>query len=52
MVGKRLVKLTNLMDWLNKILPDASVVRFELDAMGKVATVDVEGIGEFTRVKK
>jgi CubicO group peptidase (beta-lactamase class C family) len=34
------------------ILPDASVVRFELDAMGKVATVDVDGIGEFTRVKK
>jgi hypothetical protein len=27
MVGKRLVKLTNLMDWLNKILPDASVRR-------------------------
>ena len=34
------------------ILPGSSVVRFELDAMGKVSSVDVEGIGEFTRVKK
>ena len=27
MVGKRLVKLTDLMDWLNTILPDAPVRR-------------------------
>lgn len=29
--------------------PDASMVRFAIDPMGKVTSVDVEGIGEFER---
>lgn len=32
--------------------PGASVVAFALDAMGKVASVDVEQLGEFVRVKE
>lgn len=33
------------------ISPEASVVKFTLDPMGKVSAVDVEGLGEFTRHK-